>query len=410
MNSRMGKILICVQCGEEQEGDRVCTHCGKDPLLNKRYALLSILGQGVEGVTYKSLDTQTSTEVVIKERLWKPGHQSKRKARLEREAQVLSEIEHAQIPQYFEHFLVREGRRTSLYIVQEFIRGETLFSLMKKKRFIKDEIWELAEQILNILVYLQDLSPPIIHRDIKPSNVMFQTESNRYVLIDFGSVRDALSDPDIGSSTYAGTFGYMPPEQVYGQSDCRTDLYSLGAMLIELLTRQPPAELLQYDHSFAWLKHVSLSKPYIQFVQKLCETNPDKRFTHARQARSILRSIRIEPKVPLRQSTKEVLLPSLDDFRAMIREELSASAPKKITPIRSEDKTQPIKSPVFKQPDPLLPTPFESRLIPRKKGWWTPKPPRNPGEILEPLHPAVQISLMAVAVIGSSILMQIVFF
>ena len=404
--------MICVECGEEQEYESICIHCGEQPLLNQRYALLSILGQGVEGVTYRSLDTQAQSEVVIKERLWKPGHQSKRKERLEREAQVLSEIKHPQIPQYYEHFLQKEGRRTSLYIVQEYVKGEVLFSLMKRKRFIKDEIWDLAEQILDILVYLQDLSPPIIHRDIKPSNVMFQEEERKYFLIDFGSVRDALSDPEMGSSTYAGTFGYMPPEQVYGQSDCRTDLYSLGAMLIELLTRQPPVELLQYDQSFAWLKHVSLSKPYIQFIQKLCETNPEQRFLHARQARSILRSIRTAPENPVKKIIKEPALPSLDDFRTMIREELSSSVPKKIedTNIHAEKNSEPKTSPIPKQADPLLPTSFEHRLLPRKRGWWSPKPPRKLEEPLEPLHPAVQLSLMAAAVFGSSILMQFVLF
>ena len=402
--------MICVACGEKQECETTCSYCGCDPLLNKRYALLSILGQGVEGVTYKSLDTQTQSEVVIKERLWKPGHQSKRKERLEREAQVLSEISHPQVPQYHEHFLQKEGRRTSLYIVQEYIQGDTLFSLMKKKRFIKEEIWDIAEQILDILVYLQDLSPPIIHRDIKPSNVMFQVEEKKYFLIDFGSVRDALSDPETGSSTYAGTFGYMPPEQVYGQSDCRTDLYSLGAMLIELLTRQPPAELLQYDQSFVWLKHVSLSKPYIQFIQKLCETNPEQRFSHARHARSILRSIRTAPKTPVKKVIKEPALPSLDDFRAMIREELSASVPKRIEETQIESSSESKESFIPKQPDPLLPTPFENRLLPRKRGWWKPKPPRKPEEPLEPLHPAVQLSLMAAAFVGSSILMQFILF
>lgn len=398
--------MICVACGEEQECESICAICGADPLINKRYALVSILGQGVEGVTYKSIDTIKKTEVVIKERLWKPGHQSKRKERLEREAQVLSEIQHPQIPLYHEHFLQKEGRRTSLYIVQEYIHGDTLFSLMKKKRFVKEEIWDLAEQILDILVYLQDLSPPIIHRDIKPSNVMFQSLEKKYFLIDFGSVRDALSDPETGSSTYAGTFGYMPPEQVYGQSDCRTDLYSLGAMLIELLTRQPPAELLQYDQSFAWLKHVSLSKPYIQFIQKLCDSNPEQRFEHARQARSILRSIRSAPIVIEKNEPKESNTPSLEDFRAMIREELSTSAKKEV--YRQAPSTVQDDAPVL--PDPLLPTPLENRLLPRKRGWWAPKPPRKPDEPLEPLHPALQLSLMAAAVVGSSIFMQFIFF
>ena len=90
----------------------------------------------------------------------------------------------------------------------------------------------------------------------------------------------------------------------------------------------------------------------------------------------------------------------------MIREELSASA--KIEVHRQAPSTVQEDVPV--QPDPLLPTPLEHRLLPRKKGWWASKPPRKLDEPLEPLHPAVQISLMAVAVVGSSILMQLILF
>ena len=183
-------------------------------------------------------------------------------------------------------------------------------------------------------------------------------------------------------------------------------------MLIELLTRQPPAELLQYDQSFAWLKHVSISKPYVDFIQKLCESNPQRRFATARQARSILRSIRLAPKAPVKKETKQPKLPSLEDFRAMIREELelSSASSKRIeeTPVVLQTEEAPTSIP--KPTDPLLPTPFENQLLPRKRGWWTPKPPRKPEVPLEPLHPALQLSLMAAAVIGSSILMQFVLF
>ena len=404
--------MICVECGERQKEEVQCTHCGGSPFLEERYALLSILGQGAEGVTYKARHIETQELVVIKERLWKPQHQQARIRRLEREAKVLSEMRHHQIPTHHEHFLRKEGRRTTLYIVQEFVEGTTLFSLLKRKRFTKTEVWELAEQLFDILVYLQELSPPIIHRDIKPSNIIYKEPEGLYYLIDFGSVRDALSDPDIGSSTYAGTFGYMPPEQVYGQSDCRTDLYSLGAMLIELLTRQSPADLLQYDQTFSWLHRVSLTSPYINFLQKMCARNPAERYHNARQARSILRSIRIQPPKKIQKATDvELSLPSLDDFRAMIREELEQAVetkPQKLeegqapgavgTSIATEEKRS--------SSDPLLLTIHEHNLLPRKKGWWSPKPPRKLDEPIEPLHPAVQLSVMALAMIGSSILIQ----
>jgi serine/threonine protein kinase len=413
--------LICAQCGAEQSYIEKCSECRSSPFLDARYQLISVIGQGVEGVTYKASSIDTPHLVTIKERLWKPQHQKQRTVRLEREADVLSQISHVQIPKYYEHFIKKEGRRKTLYIVQEYIEGPTLYELLQKKRFSQNEIWNHAEQMLDILVYLQELSPPIIHRDIKPANVIFCTEREKLVLIDFGSVRDALSDPELGASTYAGTFGYMPPEQIFGHSNYSTDLYSLGALILELLTRRPPSELLQPNQQFHWTQYTSIGKSYTHFVQKLCAKDSKDRFSNARQARSILRSLRVPS--PSQKDT-EILFPSMEDFRSILREELTARTRQELFSSQGSMKETTVPSPTvdkqnktaenvesyrFSKIDPLLPTPFDQNIIPRKRGWWKPKPPRPLDEPIEPLHPAIQLSMMAIAVFGTSVLIQVIF-
>ena len=402
---------ICAQCGYQTQASHSCPQCTKHPYLKERYALCSILGQGAEGVTYLGFDTQMEHFVVLKERMWKPLAQDTRQKRLEREAKVLRELDHPQIPHFFEHFVLQEGRRKSLYIVQEYIEGPTLRELLHNKRFLQREIWDLAEKILNVLVYLQELSPPIIHRDIKPSNIIFRTHDQLPVLIDFGSVRDALSDRDLGASTYAGTFGYMPPEQIFGHSDCRTDLYSLGALLLELLTRKSPSTLLSPQKS-PWKSQVSIPLPFQDFLHSLCHHEAERRFPHAQRARSVLRSLTHPSPAHNKPSTKELITEIKEALRAELANHLSLAPSHNPKPRVREAQSTPLLSttlPTFEETtlDPLLPkypSPMNNR-----RGWWKAKPPRPLHERPPPLHPATQIFFMSVAMLVSAIVLQLLF-
>ena len=405
---------ICAQCGSRIPNSPTCPQCSQPSYLCGRYLLLSVLGQGAEGVTYLAHDSQTSATVVIKEHLWKPLQQDTRHKRLKRTIDVLSQIRHPQIPQCLDYTIVQEGRRSLLYVVQEYIEGPTLHERLVKARFQRHEIWKIAEELLDVLVYLQEFAPPIIHRDIKPSNIIIHRHTQKACLIDFGSLRDTLSDPELGSSTYAGTAGYMPPEQFFGHSDCRSDLYSLGAVIVELLTKEAPAKVL---HPPIWLHKTSLSSEFQGFIQKLCHRDPQKRFPHAQRARSVLRSLLNSP--PTAQAHPPKLL---EELRMMLRSELSQHLPSGALPPRQNPVTPfpitPSISSVVLPQDRVAPSLLSDRVLshdiyeqlpPNRRGWWKAKPPRPKDEQLQPLHPAVHICLMSAAMVLSGILLQLIF-
>lgn len=109
---------------------------------------------------------------------------------------------------------------------------------------------ELTKALLEILIYLHDRHPAVIHRDLKPSNILLGDRTGNSIgqvyLADFGSVQTLAAKED-RTITVVGTYGYMPPEQFGGRTVPASDIYSLGATLIGLLTGTHPADLPQKD-------------------------------------------------------------------------------------------------------------------------------------------------------------------
>jgi len=125
----------------------------------------------------------------------------------------------------------------------------------------------------------------LVHRDIKPSNVIRRTDGS-LSLVDFGSVRDVLKDPDLGGSTVAGTFGYMAPEQFAGDASPRTDLYGLGALAVALLTRREPHTLLDHRNRMDWEVHAKPHPALALVLHHLLAPDPEARTASARAALS----------------------------------------------------------------------------------------------------------------------------
>jgi serine/threonine protein kinase len=145
----------------------------------------------------------------------------------ERECQVLRSIDHDQIPRYYEDFADEKAGR--YYLVMELIEGRSLAQdIENTRRRNTQELADLLRQLLGVLEYLHDLHPRVIHRDIKPGNVIVR-DDGRAVLVDFGAVAQPFREK--GGSTMIGSFGYMAPEQLHGDSGPRTDLYALGATI-----------------------------------------------------------------------------------------------------------------------------------------------------------------------------------
>jgi len=176
--------------------------------------------------------------------------------------------------------------RTAL--VQTYIEAKSLEEHLKAGRtFSEADIKQLAKALLEILIYLHERQPPVIHRDIKPSNILLTNRSGNSVgevyLVDFGSVQ-TLAAKEGGTITVVGTYGYMPQEQFGGRAVPASDLYSLGATLIYLMTGTHPADLPQKDFRIQFEQACNLSPAMSSWLRWMTEPTLDRRLSSAAQA------------------------------------------------------------------------------------------------------------------------------
>jgi serine/threonine protein kinase len=214
-----------------------------EDIIAQRYRIIDTLGQGGSGTTYLAQDLQTSQRVALKALSLHRMNDWKMMELFEREAKVLAQLNHPAIPRYLEYFHVDTPSDRSFYIAQQLAQGKSLAALVQEGWHATEvEVRRIAEQILEILVYLHEQTPHVIHRDIKPQNII-RREDGQVFLVDFGAVQDTYYNTFMRGSTVVGTFGYMAPEQFRGQAVPATDLYGLGATILFLLTHRSPAEL-----------------------------------------------------------------------------------------------------------------------------------------------------------------------
>ena len=244
-------------------------------LRDGRYVLMAPLGQGSQGTTWDAVDKREGRPVAVKAFDVRGAREWKDVELAEREARVLSELRHPLLPRYIEHF----EDAGVLYLVMEKVHGTPLSVLQKQgPRMSEKDVMRFLHDADQALVYLHGRTPPVIHRDLKPSNVIRRTDGS-YAFVDFGAVREHLRSE--GGSTVVGTFGYMAPEQFQGRAGPASDVYSIGATAIAMITGVEPEKLphrgLSIDVAAAVDKMVS---PRIRdaLVQML-EPDPDKRAT-----------------------------------------------------------------------------------------------------------------------------------
>ena len=259
--------MRCARCGSETDA-LPCSQCGEEPRLDGRFRLLALLGRGAHGSTWRAVDDLTGQARAIKELPLRLGTPDKVVALFRREAEVLGQIDHPGVPRLHEVLETGRGRSRTLWLVLELIEGESLEARLRSHRFSVEEVLEAVRGIARVLDWLHRRSPPIVHRDVKPANVL-QTPEGRWVLVDFGAVRDALRDEDLGGSTVAGTFGYMAPEQFAGDAGPRSDVYGLGALAVALLTRQEPRTLQGATGRMDWHPHARPPAPVTALLDRM---------------------------------------------------------------------------------------------------------------------------------------------
>ncbi|MEM9220392.1 MAG: serine/threonine-protein kinase [Cyanobacteria bacterium P01_F01_bin.150] len=254
-------------------------------IIHSRYQLASILGEGGIGTTYHAKDIKTNQKVAIKVISLSQISDWKTIDLFEREGRVLKQLSHSAIPAYIDSFQV-DGKRDRLFcLVQEFAPGKSLAQWVKEGwKPDEKEVVAIATQLLDILIYLQQFTPPILHRDLKPQNILRDNQGQIY-LVDFGAVQDTYRQTVTGGSTVVGTFGYMAPEQYRGQATLGTDLYGLGTTLLFLLTGKDPIDLPQTDDLQIKIPaDIHLSSKKKRWLQRLIDPATESRFTSAQIA------------------------------------------------------------------------------------------------------------------------------
>lgn len=264
------------------EGARVC----------ERYTLLSELGRGGQAATFVALDEETNERVVVKQLHMAHLDNWKAIELFEREGEVLSQLEHRDIPTYLgAHHEQTDGGERFL-LIQEYVEGDTLAQLLGRgHRFTEQDVEQMLHALLDILIYLQSLNPPVIHRDIKPSNIIRRADGT-WALIDFGAIQAVLTSASMIGSTIVGTSGYMAPEQFMGRSVPATDLYALGATAIHALSHTHPSELPLVRMRLDYHPRVNISTRLRDFLDELVAPNIEDRFVTAKDAKIALTSTR----------------------------------------------------------------------------------------------------------------------
>jgi serine/threonine protein kinase len=256
----------------------------------EKYELAELLGEGGSGSTYRAIRLADQTSVAIKVLSLRHLQDWKQLELFEREAKVLSQLSHPQIPQYLDYFHVDTPDNRAFYIVQQLAPGKPLTKWVQCGwRGTEMEIKDIAQQLLEILKYLHQQSPPLVHRDIKPHNII-RSDDGRVFLVDFGAVQNVYRSTFLKGSTVAGTYGYMAPEQFRGAAVPGSDLYGLGATVLYLLTHRSPAELPQERLKLSFRSHVNISQHFADWLEIMLEPDVIDRFSSADKALTVLKN------------------------------------------------------------------------------------------------------------------------
>ncbi len=270
------------------------------------YEIVSPVGAGGMGEVYRAKDSRLGREVAVKILPQRLSQDESARARFEREAQSVAALSHPNILSIFDFGFAEDAP----YAVTELLEGETLRERLSRTGLPWQKAAEIAISLAEGLGAAH--AKGIVHRDLKPDNI-FLTHDDRVKILDFGLARTLEPEPfgqhssaptaivETQAGTVLGTMGYMSPEQVRGHpADERSDIFSLGAVLYEMLTgvRAFPGETAS-DVMAAILRDevpapadsgVAIPYQLQQIIEKALKKDPEDRFRTAGELRAELRS------------------------------------------------------------------------------------------------------------------------
>jgi serine/threonine protein kinase len=268
--------------------------------LGGRYEIEELLGQGGMSAVYKAMDPNLKRIVAVKMIHAHLSNDPGFVMRFEEEAAAVAKLRHPYIVQVYD-FDHDDG---TYYMVLEFVPGETLQDYLK--RLNKDERYLPTKQAIHFAANVSDAIDyahlrGLIHRDIKPANVMINVQGEA-ILMDFGIAKIIGGQKHTATGAVVGTAMYMSPEQIKGeQPDRRTDIYSLGVTLFEMVSGHPPFEadsamtlmMMHVNDPVPDLRRINPEVPdgLVGIINKALAKDPDERYQTAAQMATALRNL-----------------------------------------------------------------------------------------------------------------------
>ncbi|HEY1012299.1 MAG TPA: protein kinase, partial [Herpetosiphonaceae bacterium] len=296
--------MQCPRCNAiVKEGIKFCPACGgglpswtgrlkAGDVLAERYKVERPLARGGMGAVYLASDMRLGdAPVALKEMTLHhaPGDTETWQRAVEefrREASLLARLSHPNLPHVIDQFEANGNQ----FLVMELIDGRTLRAELESRSapVPLGEALDWFRQLASVLSYLHGQASPIIYRDLKPANIMLRPDG-RVTLIDFGIAR--LYKPgQSGDTSVYGTPGYAPPEQYgLGQTDARSDVYSLAMVLHEVLTGHDPARRKNVRPALVHEARPDVPEHLGQALNRALALEPDERFASVNELAEAMR-------------------------------------------------------------------------------------------------------------------------
>jgi tRNA A-37 threonylcarbamoyl transferase component Bud32 len=256
--------------------------------VQERYTVIEQIAAGGFSAIYLIADDD-GQQFVLKESVLPTNLDEASKAKatqqFQREATILAKLNHAQIATVYDYF-VESGRN---YLRLEYIAGANMRQYVKENHGQSEAVTQnWTEQLAAILIYLHDLTPPVVHRDLSPDNVVVRPDG-KLVLIDFGAANEFIG---AATGTLVGKHAYMAPEQIRGNAEPISDIYSLGACAYFALSGRDPEPIRRASPKRDGLK---VSDWFDDFIQNSTHLEKDERLASASACLEYLRKMKAQP-------------------------------------------------------------------------------------------------------------------